>query len=240
MCVSSASRGPTMTRRLVGVEMDDIERLAGGDADAAALADRVAQDAVMTAKHAAVDMDDLAGIGRCRPQLGDDVGIFALRHEADVLAVGLGRDRQAHLFGDRADLGLRHAAERKAQIVDLRLRRGEQEIALVAVGVDRPVKRAVSAIGAGADIMPGGQRIGAELLGGRQKIGELDRLVAGDARNRRFAGDVALGEGVDHRLAEALLVVEHIMRNAERFGDAAGIVDVLAGAARAGAVVGAP
>ena len=49
-----------MTRALVGVEMDDIERLAGGDADAAALADRVVQDAVMAAEHAAVDMDDVA------------------------------------------------------------------------------------------------------------------------------------------------------------------------------------
>ena len=49
--------------RALGVEVDDIERLAGGNADAAALADRVAQDAVMAAEHAAVDMDDVAGIG---------------------------------------------------------------------------------------------------------------------------------------------------------------------------------
>ena len=47
--------------RPVGIEVHDIERLARGDADAAALADRVAQDAVMAAEHAAVDMDDVAG-----------------------------------------------------------------------------------------------------------------------------------------------------------------------------------
>ena len=73
----------------LGIEMHDIERLAGRDADAAPLADRVAQDAFMAAEHAAVDMDDVAGRGGGRLQLGDDVGIFALRHEADVLAVGL-------------------------------------------------------------------------------------------------------------------------------------------------------
>ncbi len=43
-----------------GVEMHDVERLARGDADAAALADRVVQDAVMAAEHAPVDVDDVA------------------------------------------------------------------------------------------------------------------------------------------------------------------------------------
>ena len=38
---------------------------------------------------------------------------------------------------------------------------------------------------------------------------------------------------VDHRFAEARFVVEHVMRNAERVGDAARVVDVLAGAAGA-------
>jgi hypothetical protein len=98
------------------------------------------------------------------------------------------------------------------------------------------------AVRPGTDIVPGGESVGAELPGGRQQIGELDRLVAGDARDRRFAGNIALGEGIDHRLAEPLLVVQHIMRNAERLGDAARVGDVLAGATgadtmRRGAVV---
>ena len=125
---------------------------------------------------------------------------------------------QPHALGDGADLGLGHAAEREAQIVDLLLRGGEQEVALVAVGVDRPEQRAVRAVGAAADVVAGGQRIGAELARGLQKVGELDGLVAGHARDRRLAGDIALGERVDHRLAEPLLVVEHVMRNAERLG----------------------
>ena len=152
--------------RPLGVEVHDVERLAGGDADAAPLADRVAQDAVMAAEHAAVDMDDVAGRGGVRLQLGDDVGILALRHEADVLAVGLVGDGQAHALGDGAHRGLGHAAERKAQIVDLLLRGGEQEIALVAVGIDRAEQRAVRAVGAAADVVAGGQRIGAELARG--------------------------------------------------------------------------
>jgi hypothetical protein len=86
--------------------------------------------------------------------------------------------------------------------------------------------------------MAGRQRIGAEILGRRKQIGELDGLVAGNAGDRRFAGNIALGERIDHRLAKALLVIEHVMRNAERLGDAAGIVDVLAGAAGTGAMNG--
>ncbi len=86
--------------------------------------------------------------------------------------------------------------------------------------------------------MAGRQRIGAEFPSGRQKVGELDRLVAGHAGDRRFAGDIAFHERVDHGVAEALFVVEHVMGNAQRFADAAGIVDVLAGAAGTGAVDG--
>ncbi len=86
--------------------------------------------------------------------------------------------------------------------------------------------------------MPGGEGVGAELAGGLQEVGELDRLVAGDARHRSLAGGIAVGEAVDHRLAEALLVVEDIVRDAEGLGDAAGVVDVLAGAAGAFAVGG--
>ena len=84
--------------------------------------------------------------------------------------------------------------------------------------------------------MTGRQNVGAEVPGGLQEVAELDRAVALDAGDRRLAGDVALGEAGDHLLAEAALVVEHVMRDADRLRDAAGIVDVLAGAAGALAV----
>ena len=45
--------------------------------------------------------------------------------------------------------------------------------------------------------------------------------------------EVALGEAVDHRLPETGLVVEDVVRDAERLGDPARVVDVLAGAAGA-------
>ena len=84
--------------------------------------------------------------------------------------------------------------------------------------------------------MSGRQHLGAELARGDKQVVELDRHVAVDAGHRRLAVDVALGEAVDHRLLEAALVVEHVMRNADALGDAARVVDVLARAAGALAV----
>ena len=86
--------------------------------------------------------------------------------------------------------------------------------------------------------MAGGHGGGAEIAGGGEEVGELDGLVAGDAGDRRLAPRVALGERLDHRLAEARLVVEHVMRDAELRGDLARVVDVLPGAAGAGAMRG--
>ena len=62
----------------------------------------------------------------------DDIGIGALRHEADILAVGLVRDRQTELARQRPRLVLGEAAERKAQKVEFGAGRAIQEIALVA------------------------------------------------------------------------------------------------------------
>jgi hypothetical protein len=54
------------------------------------------------------------------------------------------------------------------------------------------------------DVMAGGQRVGAELLGGGQQVGGTSPCWLQDAGDRRLAGEIALGEGLDHRLAEAL------------------------------------
>ena len=81
--------------------------------------------------------------------------------------------------------------------------------------------------------MPGRQPLAAETLGQRGQIGELHRLVAAHAGHRRLAGGVAVGEVGDHRIGEALLGVDHVVRDAEVIRHPARVVDVLAGAARA-------
>ena len=128
-------------------------------------------------------------------------------------------------------------AERETQQIELRARGGEQEIALVALGLAGAIERAAAAgQRARSDVMAGRQHLGAEIARSLEQVAELDRLVAFDTGHRRLAGHVALGEAVDHRLLEAALIVEHVMRNADALGDRAGVVDIAAGAAGALAV----
>ncbi len=185
----------------------------------------------MRAEHAPGDIDDLARLGGAGAQLGDECRVIAGRHEADVLAVGLRRHRQIEAPRQRARLVLGHAAQREAQEGELRARRREEEIALVATLVRGAVQlRPAGAVDA-AHVMPGGERVGAEIARGRQQVAELDRLIAAHAGDRRLAARVGVGEVVDHVAAEAALVVEHVMRYAQPLGDARGVVDVPAGAA---------
>ena len=81
--------------------------------------------------------------------------------------------------------------------------------------------------------MPGRQRAGAEVARGAEQVAELDPLVAADARDRRLAAPVAVGEILDHRSAEPRLVVEHVMRNAEAGGHIGRVAHILSGAAGA-------
>src|SRR5438477_9951363 len=74
---------------------------------------------------------------------------------------------------------------------------------------------------------------GAEITSRPQEIGELHRLVAAHARDRRLAAQIGIGELVDYRGAETALEIEHVMRNAKERGDTPGIMDVLPGTARA-------
>src|SRR5262249_29689926 len=65
------------------IEPHDIERMAGGDAEPAALADGEMDDAGMPAQQTAVEIDDVAGYGGAGLEPLDHLGVAARRHEAD-------------------------------------------------------------------------------------------------------------------------------------------------------------
>src|SRR5437899_5645807 len=116
--------------------------MSGRDAEPAPLPDGEMDDAVVVAKHAAGHIDDLARLGGARPQPLDHVGVAPGWHEADVLAVVLVGDRKLEAPRELARLGLGALAEREAQRFELLARGGEQEIALVTLGVARAIERA--------------------------------------------------------------------------------------------------
>src|SRR4029077_8177607 len=77
------------------------------------------------------------------------------------------------------------------------------------------------------NIVAGCQHLGAKLTRSDKKIVELDRHIAVDAGHWRLAVNIALGETVDHRLLETVLVVEHVVRNADPLRHRTGIIDIL-------------
>ena len=126
------------------------------------------------------------------------------------------------------------AAQREAQVVELGAGGGEQEIALVAGRVGRAVQLRAAWARVAADVVAGGQGRGAQVAGDLQQVAELHRLIAAHAGDRRLAAQIGVGEVLDHRLAEAALVVEHIVGDAHGVGGRRRrVVDVLAGAAGA-------
>ena len=58
-------------------------------------------------------------------------------------------------------------------------------------------------------------------------------VVAQAARNRSTAGEILGDEGPDNVLLEALLLADHVIRNAEGLSHAACVVDVVNGTATA-------
>src|SRR5487761_136041 len=215
------------------IEPQHVERLAAGDAETLALADREMDDAVMPSEHASRLVDDIAWLDCAGPQLCNECVIASARHEADVLAVGLLRHRQRKARRQRAGFIFAQFAEREAQEIELLARRAIEEIALVAAGIGGAVQLRPGGAVDAARIVAGRERVRAEVARDGEQIVELHRFVAANARHRRLAGDVGIGEFVDHRGAKALLVIEHVMGNAERLGDPRRVVDVLPGAARA-------
>jgi hypothetical protein len=82
-----------------------------------------------------------------------------------------------------------------------------------------------------ARVVSGDHGVEAEGEGAVEHGGELDPLVAPDARVRRASGGVLGHEVVDHVGLEALTHVPHVERDVEEVGNAASVVGVFAGAA---------
>ncbi len=148
-------------------------------------------------------------------------------------------DRKAIFARKLADPRLRHRPQGKAKARKLRPGGCEQKIALVAIRVGRAVKRSPPApVVAADDIVAGRQEVGAEVVGGVEQIGEFHVLVAGDAWDRRLAGDIGAGERLDDLPSKALLIIEHIVGNAQPGRDVPRVVDILPGATGALAMGG--
>ena len=212
----------------------DVDHIAGGASTAGeslALADREELDAVMGAEVIALEVVKAARLEGLAAVAEEGLVILA-RHKADLLAVLLVGHLEPKLAGDAADLLLGEGAEREEGAGKLRLLERKEEVGLVLLGIQPLAQDGGSVRGVLHDrVVAGGDEGGSEGGGLVPEIAELQLLVAHDARVRSASGPVLVGEIIDHEPLEGNGLVDHIVGNPERMGDAAGIGDRLGAAA---------
>src|SRR3954454_20458178 len=202
------------------LDVEDVAGLAvsggGADAQALALADGEGVGAVVLAQDGAGGVDDLAG--RLAELPGQEAAGVAVGDEADVVAVRLVGDGQPAPGRFGADLGLGGVAEREQGVGELVGGEDGEYVGLVLAGVGGPVQDSVLdlRVVAGTD--------GVEAEGQRlvQDRGELDLLVAAQARVRGAARGVLGDEVLDHVAVEALGHVPDVERDADHVAGPAG------------------
>src|SRR5262245_19552446 len=118
--------------------------MTGCDAKPAALAHGEVNDAGVAAEYPDFKIDDIAGLGSAGLETLYHLCVAAGWHEADVLAVVLVGDRKAEAARQLPSLRLGLVAEGEAQHLKLLARGGKQEIALIALFLTGPVKRAAA------------------------------------------------------------------------------------------------
>ena len=102
---------------------------------------------------------------------------------------------------------------------------------MVAGSIGRTVKLWPGIADHALNIMARRHAIGVQILCSFKQILEFHPLIATDAGHRGGACQIAVGKFVNHRIAEDVLVIQHIMRKAHFLGHAAGIMNVDPGTA---------
>ncbi len=166
------------------------------DSEAAPLAERVPLEAAVLPDDDAVDRLDRTGTAG-EPG-SNECAERALTDETDAGRVALVSDRQAAIPGQRTNLGLAHAANRKLAIRKLRGVERVQEIALVFFCINSAQE---APAGSDARVMAGGEAFAAQAHCIFEAETELDLAIAEHVRIRRAAG-LELGQEMrEHALA---------------------------------------
>jgi hypothetical protein len=213
----------------------DVEDVAGAavvggraDAQAAALADGESVGAVVLAEDGAGLVDDPAG-GLAEVPGQEPLGV-AVGDEADVVAVGLVGHGEATGRGFGADLGLGGVAEGEHSVAQLLGGEHGQYVGLVLAGVRGAVQDAVLDPG----VVAGAHGVEAEGQGAIQHRGELDLLVAAQARVRGPARGVLRHEIFYDVAVEPVGHVPDVERDADHVRGPPRVPRVLKRAAAAG------
>ena len=179
----------------VGVEFDDVGRLADGHAEPLPLTDRELADAGVVADDLAFDRFNDADRFRTGPTTLDETMVIAVGDETDFLAVGLLRNAESVLFRDRADSPASAFRRWERSLASESRSRARTESssdpssdpANAATASRRPPLPS-------AGVMAGGDGVGADRLRVIPQLAELQPGVADDARVRRAGLQVFVDE----------------------------------------------
>src|ERR1022692_1522210 len=220
----------------VVLDLNHVKRRTGSDAKPLTLPDRKVMNAAMLADHLTVGGDHLAANLDARAILSllgeisfEKALVVPARDEANFLRVGLLRNHQLVLASEFPHFGLGHPAQRKQRAAQLFLCKPKQKISLIFRFVRRTLKQPSPAllIKGNPSIMSGRNRIGANLPRHNQKLIKLQVIVTEAARDRRAPRQILLNKRTHHIALKTLLVIDHVVRNAERLRDTAGIVNIV-------------
>ncbi len=215
--------------------------LAKGDAQTRTLADRERGGARMAARLSTVRVHERPGHRLPVGAIAEGITDVAAGHEAQLLALRLGRRDEPQVGCDGAHLRLRQFAEREAAVGQLVLAQPVQEVALVLVPIDageqvtaHTGRAARVGHGAHPSVVPGRHGIArVQDPGTAQERPELDGAVAVDAGTGGAARQVRLGERAHHPGRELALEIEDVERDAQLPSHATGVVRGVGRAARA-------
>ena len=155
----------------------------------------------------------------------------AVRDEADVVGIRLGRGGETVAGRLLADLGLFGVADREETAIQLVAREHAEDVGLVFLGVGGSAEVALVVDNC---VMPGGDSIEAQGHRAVQQRRELDLLVAAQARVGGLAVFVGPHEVVDDFCLEAVGEVPHVKRDAQVVAHSARVGGVFQRTAAAG------
>src|SRR6185369_192600 len=159
--------------------------------------------------------------------------IVAARNKTNLLRIRLLGQSQAMLPSELAHVGLIHSAQREESSAELLLCQTKKEIGLVLGTIRGTLQQPPPArvIKFHTRIMASGDRVCPNLPRDGEQLIELQMIVAKAARNWSAAGEILLHKRPHHIALKAVLMIDHVIRNANRLSHPTRVVNVVERAA---------
>ena len=213
---------------------EDVERLAGGEAEALALADSEIVNAIVAAEDFAGFGDDIAVACAERNFIFRSVGVdeldvAAVGDKAQLHAVRLFGDGESGAASDFADFVFREFAKREFTARELFLRKAPEKIGLIFCGIERAKKLETAGgfVAADAGVVAGSEAIGADLAGHAKKRFELHVGIAIGAGDGSTAAEIVFDEGADDAVLELRFEIDDVVRKIQVLRDPLGVVNIV-------------